>query len=250
MVLQMEPSELYNRSKRNLAVFAGILALFTAGAIEPDSNLEVLGLRIGATSFLLIALFSVNSWLIYQFWFSWRHQAPNVHRQIKYDFIISLTLAVGVLLWAAASSLIALGPPGTLAIVLLTIVSAGAAAASVAVYAVTRLGIQFAEILRLRKATLRDRLLQGTWILMFDPLRQQKKTIEFLGDGSIGVGGNEYEARWELASETLTIWKADATLQNRFRYDGTADRFVSTDDALADAIKRGFKGQYIYRGSA
>jgi GH18 family chitinase len=65
----------------------------------------------------------------------------------------------------------------------------------------------------------------------------------------IGQGQNDNEHTWALDGQTLVITCRDGTLQNRFLYDETTDRFVSSDDPEASAVKRGYKGQYIYRST-
>jgi hypothetical protein len=49
----MEPSELYNRNKRNLAIFAALLALVLVGGVKPEDQGELLGFRISALIWFL-----------------------------------------------------------------------------------------------------------------------------------------------------------------------------------------------------
>jgi hypothetical protein len=82
------------------------------------------------------------------------------------------------------------------------------------------------------------------WILNFNPANPRgRKRISFNKDGTIGFGRNQNEFRWQISNGMLEIYREAGTLQNRFRYDEIADRFVCTNDPNAV----GYKDQTIYQ---
>ena len=98
------------------------------------------------------------------------------------------------------------------------------------------------------KIDLEKILASELWILNYNPRSAAaSKYIQFLSDGTVGEGRNENESSWAVLEGLLTIWKQDGSLQNRFRYNDAQQRFESTDEPEADAMKRGIRGQSIYR---
>ena len=59
-------------------------------------------------------------------------------------------------------------------------------------------------------------------------------------------GRNDNEHNWTLEGRTLVIRRVNGEFQNHFEHDEKSDRFISTDDVEADAVKRGFLGQSIF----
>lgn len=89
-------------------------------------------------------------------------------------------------------------------------------------------------------------LLIGGWTLNFNPAVQSsraQKKISFNTDGTVGEGRNKNEFIWQISNGLLEIYREGGFLQNRFRYDESADRFVCTNDPDA----KGIKNQTIYR---
>lgn len=89
-----------------------------------------------------------------------------------------------------------------------------------------------------------DEIERGLWELHFNPhSANARKAIAFLPSGTVGEGGNENEATWELSGTTLRILRANGSLQNEFIFIPTSKYFACTDSP--EAI--GIKGQTIRR---
>lgn len=244
----MEPSDLYNRSKRTLAIFAALLLLVLLGGIKPEDHGNALGFKISDPALIPSAVFCMLVYSLYQYMFAWSLQTDELRSRVRYDFLVTAGVALAVIgaffVFYAAPLLINLG----FRLVLLAGVLIAAAVLGHVLYKNTELWRWKSEALSLRKSTVRDRLLQPGWHLNFNAKHPNgSKSLEFLEDGGIGEGRNDNEHTWTLEGQILAIRRSNDTLQNRFRYDEATDRFISTDDAEADAVKRGYKGQYIFR---
>jgi hypothetical protein len=247
---RMEPSELYNRNKRNLGLFAALLIIVVLGGIRPEDQGQFFGFKIAAPDLVPVGIWCVTIWCLYQYWFGWTLQADALRSRIRFDFYITAFLAVvAILAYVAfdlAPLLIKMGT-GFLLLLLVAVVVV-AVVVAYALYRTAELKKWRLEAFSLRKSTIRERLEEPGWVLNFNAKHPKGfKAIEFLEGGAVGQGRNDNEYQWELDGQDLVIRRHDGTLQNRFRYDETTDQFVSTDDREADAVKRGNTGQYIYR---
>jgi hypothetical protein len=98
-----------------------------------------------------------------------------------------------------------------------------------------------------RNARIREAILTGSWTLNFNPAHPNgHKPISFLSDGSIGIGKNRNEFRWELLDDILRVFREDGALQNDFRYIDPQEKFICTNNNFA----KGYKDQYIARTDA
>jgi hypothetical protein len=87
-------------------------------------------------------------------------------------------------------------------------------------------------------------LLKRGWWLHYNRANPAgKKELEFLPDGTFGVGRNDNEFKWQMENGLLEIHRRSKLLQNRFRYDASSGKFICTNDADA----KGYKDQIIYR---
>jgi hypothetical protein len=245
----MEPSELYNRSKRTLVVFAAILALVLIGGVKPEEQGQILGFRISAPHLIPVAFVIIVTYSLYQYILAWRMQPDAVQAKIKHDFWLTTTIEL----------IIPLSHFAIVAAPLLEATDLGTLLAWTA-FAVSSATIAFAifsredrtkwrrEAFSLRRQTIAQRLKQPGWILVFNKKHPNgSKQIEFLEGGKIGAGQNKNEYEWSLDGASLIIHTEDGSLQNRFVYDEATNQFVSTDDADAAATRRGTIGQYIFR---
>lgn len=242
----MEPSDLYNKSKRNLVVFAALLLLVVVGGVEPQDQAQLLGFRIKSPDLVPVALLLVTAYCVYQFCFAWLLQPEESRRRLRYDFPIIVGMAaVFVAIYVILDAIPRLSELG-----LGYTVYGGVVALAFSVAYVTWRSMQISkwrrEVLALRRRSLESRVLDQHWTLEFDPKRKRTKAIEFRQGGEVGEGCNDNEHSWSLEGRTLVISRANDELQNRFEYDEKSDRFVSTDDAEADAVRRGFRGQSIF----
>jgi TIR domain len=89
------------------------------------------------------------------------------------------------------------------------------------------------------------KLLIDGWILNFNPGSPNgRKKISFNSDGTIGQGRNKNEFKWQLTRDSiLTIYREDGSLQNKFSYDQSTNRFICINDRSA----KGIRDQIIYR---
>jgi hypothetical protein len=242
----MEPTELYNHSKRNLAIFAAILALVLFGGIEATDVSQLFGFKI-RPEVLPTVLFFVVAYLLYQYFLARVFQADEMRSRTRLDFAITTGFASvvlsGYLIFYLFHQMLGLGPSAAL-IALPIIVSALAA-----VFVLGR-GAEWVkwrrEAIDLRVATIESRLKEPGWILNFNPKSQGgTKPISFKNDGSIGEGQNSNEHKWRLVGNKLEIINSHDVIQNVFEYDPSTDQFKSTRRATAFNIE----GQYIFRES-
>jgi hypothetical protein len=243
----LEPTEIYNRNKRNLAIFAGLLALVMVGEIKDigESQISLFPFKFATAQNIPHVLFAVAAYCFYEFLFAWGRQSDDIRKSIRTDFFITATLAgfslvaYAFLYWIV--DILKTTPEIIVISVTVSIVAFGGAVAS---YLFTELRKWRGATFAIRRDTIRERLLERGWVLNFNPTRLlASKAIEFDTDGTIGEGSNSNEFRWELNGRDLRIWRANGELQNEFRYDESTDRFVSTDSASA----KGIKGQIIHR---
>jgi hypothetical protein len=242
----MEPTQLYNHSKRNLLVFAVILALVLFRGIEATNSAQLFGFKV-RPEVLPTALFFVVGYLVYQFFLARTFQADELRNRtwLWLDFAITTGFASVVLLGYLILYLFyqVLGFGLSAGLVILPIV-----VSAVAVVFVLSRSAEWVkwrrEAIDLRAATIEPRLKEPGWILNYNPkIQGGTKQISFNDDGSIGEGKNPNEHSWRLVGNKLEILNADGERQNLFQYDPSTDQFKSLGRAKAFNIE----GQYIYR---
>lgn len=93
--------------------------------------------------------------------------------------------------------------------------------------------------------TLRDILIEGDWILHFNPgAGGGRKSISFLPNGAIGEGNNSNEHTWAIegaSGEYLTIYRANGSVQNVFYFSDQSGRL----EYMPDSRSQGIKNQFI-----
>lgn len=242
----MEPTELYNRSKRNLVIFTAFLALILLGRVHPDEGAKLLGFRLLPEA-LPAVLSVVVLYLLFQFVLASTFQSDAVRARLlhRWDFGIVATLAV-LTLGGTAYSFIAIAVAEYSTWSRLAV---GVAAGLVAGI-VSSVLLKFVDITKwrrdvseLRKITLEQRLKGQGWVLNFDPVNDRVKPISFEDNGMIGHGRNNNEHSWQLENDHLVIKRSDNEIQNIFAYRPEEDRFESI--GAKDA--KGSKRQFIYR---
>jgi hypothetical protein len=240
----MEPTELYNRSKRNLVIFAAVLALALFGVVQVSSTNTQYGVQVIPNAVPTI-LFVVVGYLLYQFVLARSFQPDEVRRRTRLDSAITSGFASFVLLGYLFYYLLwqVLGLQSKILLSL----AAGALVSAVASLGINKwsdLAKWRREAVFLRRFALEQRLKEPGWILNYNPQFPNKtKPISFEEDGSIGEGRNANEHRWRLEQGQLIMIREDGEEHNRFLYDPTTDRFVST----RPSSKHGIAGQVIYR---
>src|SRR5690606_8275299 len=78
--LNMEPTDFYNRSKRNLAAFTSFFALILFGGVAPEEGTKILGFIL-AKDTLPAVLFVVVLYLLYQFILAISFQPDSIRKQ-------------------------------------------------------------------------------------------------------------------------------------------------------------------------
>lgn len=239
----MEPTDLYNKSKRNLTVFAAILALVLFGGIEATSVSQFFGFTI-RPEILPTVLFFVVVYLLYQYFLARVFQSDEIRNRTWIDFIITAGFAcivlVGYFSFYVIYQILGLQLWTAMAVPLV-------ASALMFVYVLVR-GSDWIkwrrEAIGLREATIEKRVKEPGWLLNFNPkFPDAIKPISFNDDGSVGEGRNSNEHMWRLVGNKLEIINADGLRQNSFLYDPETDQFKSVDRAA----KFGIEGQYIFR---
>jgi len=88
------------------------------------------------------------------------------------------------------------------------------------------------RLLRQRRLqrSLRELLLAKSWSLIFNASTGASKPISFNEDGTIGLGRNQNEDRWELVGERLVILNPVGSAHSRFTYDPGQECWTQTSD--------------------
>jgi hypothetical protein len=243
----MEPTEHYNRSKRNLAIGASLLALVLLGGVTAENAGHVFGFNIHPKAIPTV-LFFVVCYLLYQFFLArlFQHDEVQKRTSIWFDFYILTGLTVAVLvgylifylLWQVVglSWITLAGSFGGLFV--------GALVALALIRGSDLIKWQ-RETFALRQSTIERRLKEPGWILNYNPKVPGKtKAISFEDDGSIGEGRNPNEFKWKLNKDRqLEMYSDDGHLFNKFAYDAATDQFKATQPNRKYKIE----GQVIYR---
>jgi hypothetical protein len=246
MAAANEPSDLYNRAKRNLVIVVGLLAVVLLGYIGSNEKLAFAGIHLESeavpTTLALIALY-----LLYQYWLSWSFQPDAIKKELRHDFFVTIIPAIVVLLgfvfWHGVHQTLGWGLWEITQ--LLALVGAAVAITSGA-FLVGRLRSSEQQKTTLREQTIQSRLFQQGWKFNFNPKYPYKiKPISFNADGTIGEGRNDNETSWRWDGDVLELIRSDGKVQNRLRYNPDLDRFVATQPSATNHIK----DQYIYRDS-
>lgn len=246
----MEPTAIYNKSKRNLAVFAGLLALVLFGGIEPKEKeaISLLPFHITRPDAVPHVIFPIVAYCAYQYYLSWTYQSEQIQKKTRIDFYFILSLSIGAICYYIfVHWLPSITEDRQVFITLVAIITTSISAVSV-FFLFGRVKALRDRLFAVRRETIADRIVESGWILNFNPKHPKgRKAISFKPEGEIGTGRNQNEHTWKIANGHLEIWKENGDLQNRFLYDEENDRFVSTNEPEADAIKRGIRDQEIYR---
>ena len=96
MAAPNEPSDLYNRTKRNLVVVIGVLAVVLLGFIDSDDKPNVAGIHL-APKAIPTVLFFATVYLVYQYWLAWSFQPEAVQKQIRVEFYATFVGAGAVI---------------------------------------------------------------------------------------------------------------------------------------------------------
>jgi hypothetical protein len=238
-----EPTELYNRSKRNLVIFVGLLSLVLLGFTSTKGDTEAFGLHV-ANEALPTVLFFITIYLLYQYWIAWSFQTDSLRRKIRHDFFVTVVPTAIVIVYyiyvSFKDKITALATNAVVAAAIAVIAVAFAAW----MWQAARLRTSQLENVSLRSQTIKDRLLEKGWKLNFNPLLARgTKPISFNKDGTISDGQNVNEHAWRWDGDVLELIREDGSVHNRFEYDPDLDRFISNQPSAV----HGIRGQFIYR---
>lgn len=243
----MEPTDFYNRSKRNLAAFTSFFALILFGGVAPEEGTKILGFIL-AKDTLPAVLFVVVLYLLYQFILAISFQPDSIRKQqlITIDCYFLTTCAALSLLYYLLWHL-----PRTGVVAEIELMKWVGGFVFAALLATTLIRSSEVPKLRsvissLRQQSIPERIKEPGWILNYNPAKPNAtKPISFEKNGRIGEGGNGNEYSWVLDQGLLVIRRKNGELQNKFKYDSETDQFKSIPDEEA----KGIKGQFIYRDS-
>jgi hypothetical protein len=243
----MEPTEHYNRSKRNLAIFATLLALVLIGGVKPEDGSKIFGFQVHPKAIPTV-LFFVVCYLLYQFYLArlFQHDEIRDRTAIWIDFYsiagLSAVVLGGYLFFHLFWQIIGLSPLTLAAALVLALLSSLVA---LALIRWSDLDKWRRETFALRQSTIARRLKEPGWILNYNPKVPGKtKEISFENDGSIGEGRNPNEFKWKLSNNRqLEIYREEGKLHNKFAYDAATDQFKATQPDTKYKIE----GQFIYR---
>jgi hypothetical protein len=256
----MEPSDQYVKSKRNLVLFSGLLALSATIGLDFSSK--------GSGSLLPVSLRDINLldeifvilvlYFIFQASLFWSAQATAVRTlpQYKWDFFATIAISVFALLtyvipivqsiavisFRYAERFVETLPRDLLPLHLIDLVSSTISVVSVllAVLRFTRGRVERSRIDRgTHELMILQTLTNSTWKLIFNPNSPKgSKKITFDDDGPIGEGQNDNESTWRLRDGLLEILNKEGQVFSRFRYDVGERAFLHTNDDDTLSIRR------------
>ena len=253
----MEPSDQYLKSKRNLIVFSGLLAVSATVGLEFTSKQggsSLLPISLKDVSFLDEIFAALVLYFAFQVSLFWSAQAVAVQRlpQYRLDFWTSMSIA-------GAASILYIFPVFQSIVVngylyissfverMPSLVSAtyfvDIATASISVISILfsiRFLTGFARgVVRGSRDRVADDeqqilsvLADSDWNFIFNPdsSRMSNKKMTFREDGTIGEGRNNNEHTWRIREGLLEILNSEGQVFSRFRYDKSKNRFLHTND--------------------
>lgn len=250
----------YRKSRRNLAIVAGLLLLVLFVGLEPVPNrsFQLFPFQLKNPDLLPHILAVASIYLMYNTSIAWGilRATSERHRLESVDFwtlIIAASVVLAIYIYSkvlppAREELSSIVSGFTLSSITAVIIAA--LSGTIAVIA----SMSSAKIKELRTVrihlTVREQLVHELtnqdWMLFFNPKHKNaRKVINFSKNGEIHEGQNENEHSWYLDGSELVITKEDGSLQNRFNFDATDSVFKSTNDPNADALKRGIADQLL-----
>ena len=230
------PSDIYYKSRRNLAFFAGLLLLDDFAGLKHDTDaISVLPFQFDNIDLISHALVAIFLYAIWQYWTSWYSQSPEV-REFKVNSLDCYFLGA---VCSLALSLYVFEP--TL-LNCLYIVPSFVTYFLVWKFVFTKGTLILEEEAKIEEETRQERLSDilsnKDWVLIFNPSRDDGfKEITFKQDGAIGKGKNQNEARWRSNFGLLEILNAKGDVFSRFRYDQDTGKFFHTNDDDTQSIK-------------
>jgi hypothetical protein len=82
-------------------------------------------------------------------------------------------------------------------------------------------------------------LFRDDLVLVFQPKSEKgTKLIAFSPDGTIKIGRNANEDRWEISGDLVVLWDEHGHIHNRFFFNPNAQSLNSTNDPDVGAIRR------------
>jgi hypothetical protein len=234
------PSERYDKSRRHLIVYSGLLLLIHYAAESLSSPIEIVWpvsfqLHNAAISVIFSLMTCYAAW---QYFLNWSLQSDEVRSSFTgwSDCLITGALTVFSIL---ASNLIC----WFLGFLLMCAWGIGFIGGTTYLKKIIaqKLANEDAKILRL--------LQDNSWILAFSPGAPPnigQKAISFKRDGAIGDGKNDNENKWRVVDGYLELLNKEEKIFNRFKYDESSRRFESTHDN--DTVHKAY--QYIYQKDA
>jgi hypothetical protein len=250
----MEPSDQYLKSKRNLVLFSGLLALSATVGLDFSSKESSSLLPVSLRDINLLDEIFVVLVLYFAFQTSlfWSAQATAVRSlpQYRLDFFATMMISVAALLTYVTpivQSIAAIGMrylarflEASLGLLLFRTMEFLSAILSLlgvlfAVYALTSSARAVVERSRRKRGLdeqlILEKLTNRTWRLIFNPASPKgRKKITFSDDGAIKEGQNDNENTWRLRDGLLEILNSEGQVFSRFQYDTSKGIFLHTND--------------------
>lgn len=246
----MDPTQAYQKAKRNLLLFSGLLFLAIFVGFESSysaSSITVFPFTLSRAELIPTILFFVVLFNLFQFSLCWAAQRVEIQRNLfhRVDFFsatsigaLSVVSYLGSLAWPYLNLLVGKLPSiiGQWdAKFLSSLLAAALIFASLQIAAiVAKLAGRVSVWLRARAksydAGLEEILLSQNWLLIFNPAANKSKEIEFKSGGEIGLGRNNNEHTWRIRSELLELLNNEGKIHSRFSYDDIAGVFSHTNE--------------------
>jgi hypothetical protein len=239
-VCEMDPSDAYYKTKRNLLLFVGclLLSIFAGFKISSgEQKITVLPFQLERPEFLTTILLVAVVFNLFQFSLQWAAQKAEIqqNRFHRIDFVSTTSIAgLSIICYFGwlVSPLITFEKKLTLGDILGSLV---AVVISIAGSLVASKGSESVGRWLKRRAVSEEeelaRILKSQmWVLIFNPDSQRAKKITFEADRGIGTGRNNNEDTWRIKNGLLEILNNEKKVFSRFTYDKAQNSFVHTND--------------------
>tara|TARA_R110002124_G_C8807321_1_gene502906 strand:- start:120 stop:911 length:792 start_codon:yes stop_codon:yes gene_type:complete len=247
----MNEVEQFQRIKRYLGFFAGVLLLNTFVGIEKSDSAAVFSVGLKSDALIDVLLFVIVAFYFLRMLNFWTLQDEMYRRKLQYkldDFGHLLIAAISMIaaiymrfmadIDAALYESLRYFVPFILGVL-------GSLVAAISMSLASSLRWSTNKQASKKVYEVRDAILNGEWYLMFansgsGKLEEGKnyKKLVFSDDGEFAEGSNHNEKFWRLEGEFLEILNKSEVLFSRFRFDPKLNMFFATDDSDVLALPR------------
>lgn len=232
--LQKEPTDQYFRSKRNLAIFSGLLLASISLNLEENSQSALLPFKLESLDDLAHILFLITLYSLFQFFVVWSAQYESVRMHFLNRlnaFLVSFLAGTAFIAYIYCQFLLDVDLSNFLNyayfLIPLAIIVLLVFFFLIKPHWINNI-VNRIEFNRDKK--LFEKLVAEKWKLIFNPISKSSKIIQFSENGTIGKGQNDSEHTWRINNNQLEILNSQEKVFSRFRYNKKENIFEHTND--------------------